>query len=99
MHPDQYQEEYCELKNHILHKLHLLNKHDKIRVNQWLQKLDIATNNDLWKKNKNLYMKILLQMVIHQQLIKTFSQAPPEGPLPKLTVYDIDYPIRQIIQE
>ena len=99
MHPDQYQEEYCELKNHILHKLHLLNKHDKIRVNQWLQKLDIATNNDLWKKNKNLYMKILLQMVIHQQLIKPFSQAPPEGPLPKLTVYDIDYPIRQIIQE
>ena len=43
-------------------------------------------------------MTTLLQMVQENQLIKPFSQAPPEGPLPKLTVYDIDYPIRQKIQ-
>ena len=43
-------------------------------------------------------MKTLLQMVTDNLLIKPFSQAPPEGPLPKLTVYDIDYPIRQKIQ-
>ena len=26
--------------------------------------------------------------------MKPFNQSPPEGPLPKITIYDIPYPIR-----
>ena len=42
-------------------------------------------------------MTALLEMINQNQFMKPFSHAPPEGPLPKLTVYDIDYPIRQKI--
>lgn len=33
-------------------------------------------------------------MVADGELMKPFNQSPPEGPLPKITLYDIPYPIR-----
>ena len=43
-------------------------KHDKIRIEQWTKKLCQVTTNIIWKKNRNLYAKLLLSNVlnIHQ---------------------------------
>lgn len=38
-------------------------------------------------------------MILKGELLKPFNSVPPEGPLPKITVYDVPYPIRVKIIE
>ena len=37
-------------------------------------------------------------MISEGKLFEPFNQTPPEGPLPKLTLYDVPYPIRSKIR-
>lgn len=47
------------------------------------------TTNKVWKKNRNLYAKELLNMVNVSKLREPFTKMPPDGPLPKFNKYDI----------
>ena len=38
-------------------------KVDKIRVEQWSAKLSSKPNNSIWRKNINLHLKVLLEMI------------------------------------
>lgn len=91
---DHAQKQYNNLVCSINKLAYLLNKHDSIRLKHWLDKLAIPVTNSIWKQNRNLYLKILLEMVNEGQLMKPFNQSPPQGPLPKITIYDVPYPIR-----
>lgn len=64
-----------------------MNKHYKIRVEAWTKKLCQVTTNEVWKKNRNLYARILLNQVHKGNLSEPFDKRPPEGPLPKLNKY------------
>lgn len=64
-------------------------KHDKIRIEQWTKKLCQVTTNIIWKKNRNLYAKLLLSNVLNRTLQEPFTRGPPEGALPKLNKAEI----------
>ena len=64
-------------------------KHDKIRIEQWTKKLCQVTTNIVWKKNRNLYAKLLLSNVLNRVLQEPYLHGPPEGALPKLNKFDI----------
>lgn len=62
-----------------------LNKHERIRVEQWTKKLCQITANITWKHNRNHYSRILHHMVVGiRKLDLPFSKIPPDGPLPTL---------------
>eukprot|EP00825_Cyclidium_porcatum_P008679 TRINITY_DN14332_c0_g1_i2.p1 TRINITY_DN14332_c0_g1~~TRINITY_DN14332_c0_g1_i2.p1 ORF type:complete len:365 (-),score=72.68 TRINITY_DN14332_c0_g1_i2:107-1201(-) len=70
-------------------KYQIMTKHEKIRIEQWTEKLCQVTSNIIWKKNRNQYAKQLLENVLHNKLELPFSKMPPEGPLPKFDKIDI----------
>lgn len=63
-------------------------------MKHWIEKLQVPVNNAVWKQNRNFYLKIMYEMMLDGQLLSPFNQIPPEGALPKLTLYDVPYPIR-----
>jgi hypothetical protein len=62
-----------------------LNRHEKIRVDQWLTKLSMGFTNPVFRKNRNLYAKLLYDMVLKKELQDPFKSVPPDGVLPKLS--------------
>lgn len=54
----------------------------------------MRVDNVVWKQNRNFYMKVLCEMMVTQCVMEPFSKTPPEGALPRLTPYDIPYPLR-----
>jgi len=75
----------------IMHAYVILDKQGRIRVEQWVQKLstvlpmyenvEVTNLHLVWKKNRNLYAKFLLNMVVSGSLLAPFSNLPPAGPL------------------
>jgi hypothetical protein len=59
-----------------------LPKQLRIRVEKWVEKLVITGNNEVWRKHRNAYAKLLLSMVISRNLSDPFHILPPDGPLP-----------------
>lgn len=57
-------------------------KQEKIRIQQWSKKLCQVTTNPAWKRNRNTYAEILLEMVYNSNLEEPFNKIPPEGALP-----------------
>mmetsp|Transcript_9654 Transcript_9654/g.14381 ORF Transcript_9654/g.14381 Transcript_9654/m.14381 type:complete len:205 (-) Transcript_9654:929-1543(-) len=45
--------------------------------------------NPVWKKNRNVYAEVLLEMVYNENLESPFNSAPPDGPLPTLKKVNI----------
>ncbi|CAD8202853.1 unnamed protein product [Paramecium octaurelia] len=80
-------EEFIKVMLSIEEAYQNLNKHQKIRVEAWTKKLCQVTTNEVWKKNRNLYARILLNQVSKGTLSEPFDKRPPEGPLPKLNRY------------
>ncbi|KAL4470093.1 hypothetical protein ABPG72_008752 [Tetrahymena utriculariae] len=83
----------------IENQLLKFNKHEKIRIDQWIKKLCQVTSNLVWKQNRNLYVKVLQDMVSNTTMYEPFTKVPPEGPLPRLTKFDIPYHARSIIRD
>lgn len=54
----------------------------RIRVEKWLEKLVLTGSNAVWRKTRNAYARLLLDMVISKRLTEPFHQLPPDGPLP-----------------
>lgn len=59
----------------------VLPKAARIRVERWVEKLVSTGNNPTWKKHRNDYARLLLNMVIARNLEAPFNVMPPESPL------------------
>ncbi|EAR83943.2 hypothetical protein TTHERM_00773530 (macronuclear) [Tetrahymena thermophila SB210] len=88
----QLDDEFVNVMLEVEQKYTILSKHERIRIEQWTKKLCTVTTNKIWKKNRNLYAKELLSMVIASKLREPFTRMPPDGPLPKFNKYDIEKP-------
>eukprot|EP01017_Pseudomicrothorax_dubius_P034877 TRINITY_DN482_c0_g1_i2.p1 TRINITY_DN482_c0_g1~~TRINITY_DN482_c0_g1_i2.p1 ORF type:complete len:111 (+),score=19.63 TRINITY_DN482_c0_g1_i2:227-559(+) len=82
--PSKVDEEFIRIMYEIEQSYNDLNKHEKIRVEQWTKKLCQITTNVTWKQNRNLYARLLLDQVIKKRLEEPFSKMPPESSLPTL---------------
>lgn len=60
----------------------VLPKAARIRVERWVEKLASTGNNPIWRKHRNEYAKLLLNMIIARNLEAPFNVSPPEGTLP-----------------
>ena len=74
--------------------MHRFNKQERIRVKEWINKLSWKQNNPIWKKNINFYLKVLHTMIGNGKIDSPFNALPGDGPIKKLTLYDIPFPLR-----
>ena len=65
------------------------NKHSRIRIDQWVKKMAAIQCNELWKRNRNSYIKLLVGSMESDNLIEPFSRMPPQGSLPNLKEHEI----------
>lgn len=56
-----------------------LQRHEKIRIEQWSRKLCQVTKNTQWKRNRNLYAMWLLDMILNKKLEKPFTKVPDQS--------------------
>ena len=61
-----------------------LEKYEKIRIDSWVRKISVVTNNQQWKKNRNIHAICLLDMLINNRVEEPYNRLPPDGPLPIL---------------
>lgn len=54
----------------------------RIRIERWVDKLSVCGTNQVWKRHRNLYVKLLLNQVVGQNLSEPFHELPPDGALP-----------------
>jgi hypothetical protein len=51
------------------------------RIEHWVEKLSLTGSNATWRRDRDLYAKMLLNMVISKKLEEPFDRSPAEGPL------------------
>jgi hypothetical protein len=60
----------------------------RLRIEKWVEKFITVGYNLVWKKNRNMYAKLLLSMIISKSLSDPFHCSPAEGdPLPPFPSY------------
>lgn len=60
----------------------------RLRIEKWVEKFTTVGFNTVWKKNRNMYAKLLLSMIISKNLTDPFHISPVEGqPLPPFPSY------------
>ena len=62
-----------------------MDKHNRLRIESWCKKLCHVTNNNEWKKNRNLHAISLLDMILNNRYEEPFNKFPTDGPLPLLS--------------
>lgn len=82
---DNYDTEYIMIIKEIENRLDTLRKHDRIRLIAWIKKLSLITSNMMWKKNRNLYAFLMLDMLINSKFEEPLDKFPPEGHLKVLS--------------
>eukprot|EP00884_Botryococcus_braunii_P003926 jgi/Botrbrau1/13534/Bobra.0347s0018.1 len=75
---DNYNKVVLEINKHV----QLLQRHHRVRIKQWLEKLDLKTCNVTWKRNRNRYARLLLNQLRVGCLGEPFHQPPLCGGLP-----------------
>lgn len=60
----------------------ILPKALRLRCEKWVEKLTQTGSNPTWKKHRNSYARLLLNMIMTKQLTDPFHTNPPDGPLP-----------------
>lgn len=60
----------------------VLPKHQRIKIEKWIEKLSFTSTNETWRKHRNAYLKLLLNMIITRNISEPFNTSPPDGPLP-----------------
>ena len=58
-----------------------LTQHERVRVKKWITKLTSKITNKTLKLQRNMYAKLLVNMLINEKLEAPFHVAPPEGSL------------------
>ena len=59
-----------------------LEKHIRLRVEKWIERLALASSNTVWRKHRNNYIRLLLGMVIKRDVQYPFDKSPPDGNIP-----------------
>lgn len=60
-------------------------KQEQLRVEKWVSKLARMTAHIEWKKNRNVYISLLMQNVLEKKALESpFNKSPPTGNLPQL---------------
>jgi hypothetical protein len=59
-----------------------LPKIQRLRVEHWVEKLSLTGGNISWIKDRDMYTKMLLNMVLAKKLEAPFDRSPLDGPLP-----------------
>jgi Domain of unknown function (DUF4485) len=60
-------------------------KQEQVRVEKWVSKLARMTAHIEWKKNRNVYIGMLMQNVLEKRALDPpFDKLPPQGSLPQL---------------
>ena len=54
----------------------------RLRVEHWVEKLSLTGGNMTWRKDRDMYTKMLLNMVLAKKLEAPFDKSPADGPLP-----------------
>ena len=60
-------------------------KHIKIRITNWCKRLCQITDNQCWKKNRNLHAIYLLNMIINNNFEDPYNKLPPSDYIPILS--------------
>jgi hypothetical protein len=72
----------CYLKE-IEIRYTMLPKSSRIRIEKWIEKLiEVGTTNSIMTKDRNLYTRLLLEMLITKSVSYPFTTLPSDGPLP-----------------
>ena len=82
---DEFDKEFVQLLIEIDKRHPNLDKYSKLKVENWVKKLCQVTNNREWKKNRNLYSILLLDMILNNKFELPFSKFANEGPLPTIS--------------
>ena len=82
---DVFDQEYVMILSEIDNRMNTLRKHDRVRIISWIKKLNMITTNKMWKKNRNLYSFVILDMMLKNEFDNPISKFPPEGHLPVLS--------------
>jgi len=61
-----------------------LSKPLRLRIEKWIEKLCTVSGVNTWRKERNIYARLLLNMILRRQLTEPFHQYPPDGSLPNL---------------
>eukprot|EP01031_Cornospumella_fuschlensis_P029458 gene29458-35557_t len=59
----------------------------RIRTEKWIEKLVSTGSNLVWRKHRNAYVRLLLNMVVTRTFSEPFHVLPPEGPLPSFPAH------------
>ena len=59
----------------------------RIRVENWVEKLTATGTNPIWKRHRNAYCRLLLNMVLARNLEEPFHTNPPDGPLASFPIH------------
>ncbi|KAL4548093.1 hypothetical protein Ndes2526B_g07296 [Nannochloris sp. 'desiccata'] len=75
---------FSKLGGEIKERSRILDKSLRVKIAAWLAKLSEETRNEVWKKNRNAYAKLLLEQLKCGRLEEPFNANPPAAPLPTL---------------
>lgn len=53
---------------------------------------------ELWRKNRNLYSKVMLIMLNKKSLTHPFHKLPPSASLPMLSLYEVAFDVRKELE-
>jgi hypothetical protein len=84
--------EYLSVREEISRSIFFqeTNRHVRIRLKNWIQRLDQIISNPVWKRNRNHYIKLMSLMCHCEIVLAPFNQLPPKGDLPPLTKHQIN---------
>ena len=68
-------------------RLTLLNRHTRLRVRNWLQRLRRVTHNSTWQRCRNEHAALLLLQLQQGRLEPPFDKEPPSGPINNLPLH------------
>jgi len=85
---DKYDYEFINLILEIEKRQEDLSKGQKIKIQSWIKKFCIPTENLEWKKNRNLHAILLLDMILNNRFEQPYDKFPKEDEaLPLLSKY------------
>jgi len=64
-----------------------LSKPLRLRIEKWIEKLCTVSGITTWRKERNIYTRLLLNMIMRRSLTEPFHTLPPDGSLPNLANY------------
>lgn len=81
---ERLDEQFIEIMKEVEKCYDDMSRHDKVKIEHWTKKLCEITMNVAWKRNRNDYAALLLDMMWSGHLGEPFDKLPADGPLPIL---------------